>query len=322
MTENMPTTLSRTLDSAILLAMLSALAFATSFAFECGYAGYFGIPALLVEANPKNLLICGAIFVFGMPSVWQSADFLVSLWPKKWPDAIRRATVITMSPLVLMLVARVFLGTKWSTIAVIGLPATALFGLIEFACPLLAHSDKPGYVAKLDANFSHQAGQSQKSPGLVLMLINRVGPERYRQGMLVLSFIPLAWAFGFREARLDKQFLVANAPSPCVIVSSFNDTLLCVSFDRVSRKVTGHYRLIPVKESMLDLQLESVGPLSSSWSMWADDEEPKTSKASGGEKAGSASAHPITAAPIPNSTPTARQPQTPSTAQPTPKQPP
>src|SRR5882762_11790430 len=83
---------SRTLDGAILVAGLSALSYALSFAYGMGYSSFFGVPTMLVEVTPKNLLLCATAVVVGSP-LFQFVDGLLRLWPQSWPQAVRRAVL-------------------------------------------------------------------------------------------------------------------------------------------------------------------------------------------------------------------------------------
>src|SRR5205823_1124380 len=147
------TPLSRTINTAILVALLSALSYALSFAFESGYAGYFGVPAMLVEANPKNLLVCVAAILFGVPVLIQGLDLGLMFWPRSWPVVVRNAVVAVLIMPAFGAVMWFLIGLNPWALTVSLLPFVVLFSVVEFLMPLIVYREHPTYVAKLQAQW-------------------------------------------------------------------------------------------------------------------------------------------------------------------------
>jgi hypothetical protein len=62
----------------------------------------------------------------------------------------------------------------------------------------------------------------------------------------ILRWYLEAWGVGYRQARVQHEFLVIEASPPCVVVSTFGDALVCAGFDSKNDFLTGNIHLIHV----------------------------------------------------------------------------
>jgi hypothetical protein len=270
----------KAVDTALLLALATALSYAVSMSFECGYASFFGVPAKLVEASPKNTIICAVTVLFGIPGgVWMW-DTLGTMWPRKWHWAIRRAVFSILAIPISALVMYFFLGISLLALMILMLPFFLYFVLTELAFPLLAHRSKATFVEKLEAEQEKSANELAKSPTFSLSFIKRFGVLPLTYVVLFLASCAVAFGFGFRDARTEDRFLVSIAKDDsCVFVTNYLDTLICAEFDSVKHSLTGGIRFIPLHEPSSKFELQMLGRLSpaesNSWAPVRPKEVPK-----------------------------------------------
>jgi len=236
---------SRTLDGAILVAGLSALSYALSFAYGMGYSSFFGVPTMLVEVTPKNLLLCATAVVVGSP-LFQFVDGLLRLWPQSWPQAVRRAVLRFLLWPVLALAAAFVLGGD--RVLLWFLVPMAFSALYQFVDPL-THTEKATYREKLEAAQAARLKQQlQQPPGIPERLAGRFGHTAVDVLFVCYLGVAVAWGVGYHEARTRVDFLVPTTGQPCVVVAPYSEELICSAFDSASHKLMGNLRLIPLHD--------------------------------------------------------------------------
>jgi hypothetical protein len=256
---NSATPTSRLIDSAILLALLSALCYATSFAFAWGYGKYFDVPAVLVEANPKNVLVCAAAALVGISLLVPLLELVLPIWSGDWPRVVKKSITMVLIPVMGAAIILFLVGRKAWPVMVLMTLYVVMYAIDEFVLPLFEKGPTT-YLAKMEARWLRLAPQDQKAPDLFGVLYKRLDAGAVNYAVYALVALGLAHGFGYREARTQEDFLV-NGTLNCALVGTFGDSLICSDFDRKSQKIINHLRLIPMRESGIELQLQRIGPL-------------------------------------------------------------
>jgi hypothetical protein len=260
MSPDSPAPATKVIDAAILIAVASALAYAVSMSFECGYASFFGVPAKLIEANPKNILVCAATVFFAVPGGLYMWDMLGMFWPRSWAPAMRRAIGALLLLPFFGLVFYFFFDINLIGLAIIIAPWFTFLLFSELLIPLIAHREKPTFVAKLEAEQDRSAREISKSPPIIRSLMNRFGPRPFAYAFFTMTACALAFGFGYRDARTEKSFLIASGKgAPCVFVTSYLDSLICAGIDVSAKKLTGQLRFVHIHD--LEFTLQTVGVL-------------------------------------------------------------
>ena len=252
----------KTIDSAFLILLLTASSYAIAFQYEAGYLSHFGVPTEYVEVNTGRLIIAaGATFFVITTTVflWSS---LKTVLPRVTPLRLvvtNRLAVLATWLVISLLVANEMEGTWFTKVLVCVFPVTMLVG--ELIMPLVSHRKVRTYAAKLEASVSQDLARKPLDPTAELraVAIKIASPVGAAFLFAVLVLISFSFAAGVHVARLQSDFLVANAESPCVVLRSLSEGLLCVSFDAKTKTAHGEYRFLKPEGAVLSLS--ATGPL-------------------------------------------------------------
>jgi hypothetical protein len=141
-----------------------------------------------------------------------------------------------------------------------GLCIVVVVSIFELAMPL-THKAQPSYVAKLEARRAEVIARRRKSPGLMEVLAQRFGRTSINYAVFAIFALPVAYGYGYRDARTQVIFLVTTTAFKCAIVGTYGENLICNDFDGKAHRVTDHLRLLPIRESGFELVLQRIGPL-------------------------------------------------------------
>jgi hypothetical protein len=248
------------LKSSLGVAALSIVGYLLGFAYEKGYAEYFGIPVQLIKLNLVSIFI---IIVALSSLLWfllliTNAGYMIF---SERPGVIFRG-IIRSAPSLLFCAAVFYIygNTSWHILKWLILwPALTFFG--EFVWPLITQRGKGTYFQKLEAQEKlENHWQSKTFWGLV---------AQRRGGLITLRLILTAWILfllaywiGMAEAQRQKNFLVVKEPMPLVVLRIYGDKFVCAPFDSKARTVEKElYILDTLKQDGLWLDWQQVGPL-------------------------------------------------------------
>ncbi len=248
------------LKSGLGVAILSIGGYLVGFAYEKGYADYFGIPSQLIKLNLTNIFISIFGVVASMLSLFTIINGFYRVFKSK---SIFVRAIIRIAPSVLLSSAVIYIyrNTVWRNIImnILYWPASMLF--LEFVVPLLNQRGKGTYFQKMEAQ---EEIIKQKEPTFLWDLI------AYKRSLLIISYlitaILLLYVFanraGATEAMGQKSFLVARAPQQLVVLRIYGDKFICAPFDSKARTVEKTlYILDTPKQDGIWLDWQEVGPL-------------------------------------------------------------
>jgi hypothetical protein len=243
-----------TVDGAIWVLVLTAIAYAVAFGYQDGYLKHFGVPAPLVEVSLYSLyhslmwvgLIAGLVFI--------TTEFGVVRWllqPMLKVEKFPFVPKFLLAGAILYVLVGAVLDSElaWGTasIFIVGLA-------ISLIAPIFTDKKKRyrSYAERLAVVDTHLRAGVDMSPRFAFVIFAI---------MLTLIAFQVASAAGQAEARKRKEFLVADIPPPCVIVHPFGDRLICAEF--ADGRLTGQIHLLAKEDRDLELTLKKVGPLQS-----------------------------------------------------------
>jgi phage shock protein PspC (stress-responsive transcriptional regulator) len=243
------------LSEGLLLASLSALSYAATFAYEAGYAEHFGIPYKLISISLTTTIIAAASILAAIIPVYLISNFIWMFTPKgddTISSAIRRyiKMVIITLPIVVVWQA-------W----VIFLIYALLLAYIEFISPLFAHKEKSSYKEKLLAQ--DRIEQNAKVHLLWHVIDKRVGS--WLVDILIYSAMVLgiAYVLGTKNAENQKEFYLFSDKESEAILAIYDSTIVSAVFDRNKKAMQKSLHISKIdSEKILSIKKEKVGPLS------------------------------------------------------------
>jgi hypothetical protein len=241
-----------TVDGAIWVLVITAVAYALAFGYEEGYLSHFGVAASLTEVSLYSLyrslmwvgLIAGLVFITTEVGL---IKFLLDpmLKPEKFPFVPKCLLAGTI--LYALLWALVDQELAWGTASILAVGLAVVLIAPIFMDKKKKHRSYGERLAAVDAHFR---ARTETSPRFVFTIAAI---------MLTLIAFQVASAAGQSDARKRKEFLVADVPPLCVIVHPYGERLICADF--ASGRLTGKVRLLSKEDRDLELTLKRVGPL-------------------------------------------------------------
>jgi len=140
------------IETGLLVPLVTAYAYALSFAYQAGYLSHFGLPVEFVDVTLQQLLRCGSVAILGMYLAFQGLDLLLSLRP----SSISRGADLKFVECAVFLVLQIVLlkvvdATTWLWVVILmlfsGLPI-----FYYFLFPIWAHSTVRGYWQRVEAH--------------------------------------------------------------------------------------------------------------------------------------------------------------------------
>lgn len=248
------------LSEGLLLASLSALSFATTFAYEAGYAAYFGIPYQLISVSLTTTIIAAASILVAIIPLYAISNFLWMLTPKAEDtisSAIRRYIKMVIISLILILPFAIH-WQAWLAFFILIL----FLAFDEFVFPLITQKDKISYKEKLLAQ--DQIEQSAKIHLLWHVVDERVGT--WLVDALIYSAIVLGFAFalGTQHAENKKEFYLFSDKENEAILAIYDNTIVSAIFDHSKKILLGSLHISKIDNTEnLSIKKKEIGPLSS-----------------------------------------------------------
>lgn len=237
------------------VAVLSGAAYLTSYTYETGYAGFFGIPEQMIKLDLINVCISfSAIFVYLLMS-FCIIDFAYMHWPANVGPIGR--SLFRLLPIFIAIAVIGFVFEDWKIL--LSPVGGFLLGIIviEFTFPLFQRGKT--YREKLEA----QEEVERNVKGLPdLMMRSPGGRTALISFALILFPLMIAGLAGTRQASKQEAFLMIHGEDDIVVLRIYGDRLICAPLDRAAKTV---HRSIIIMESSpgkpLRLDSEKVGPL-------------------------------------------------------------
>lgn len=218
---------SRAISEGILIAAASALSYAVAFAYEAGYAEYFGIPPLLISPNVGAVLKAAGVVGLALLSFWNIANGLWPFMPRgtsACDRAVRRLVIIT-------LIAGLFIfylldgWRAWLTLAII----SGFFGFFEFVFPLIVNRKISGYENKLLAQEAIEE-EAQKHT-LLEKAESVIGVGGLRLLAFALLLLIMARVIGVNVAKNQEDFYALADRPNAVVLSMHENVLILGNYD-------------------------------------------------------------------------------------------
>lgn len=254
-----PQELKSWLSEGLLLASLSVLSYATTFAYEAGYAEYFKIPYQLISVSLTTTIIAAASIIFAMLPLYAISNFLWLLTPKAG-DVISSAIRRFVKIIIISLIAVMPFATHWQAWLAF-LVFILFFAFFEFVFPVITNGEKIPYAEKLLAQ--DQIEQNAKVHLLWHIIDEKVG--RWLVDALIYSAIVLgsAYTLGTQNAENKNEFYLNSDKPNDVILAIYGDTIVSAEFDPSKKSIRHPLHIFKVDNNVtLSIKKEKVEPLS------------------------------------------------------------
>jgi hypothetical protein len=252
----------KTIDSALLILLLTASSYAIAFQYEAGYLSHFGVPAEYAEVNAGRLITAAGATFFCITTavfLWTTIKALLSRVAPLHLVVTNRLAYLATWVVISLLFANEIEGSWFVRALICSFPVIMLVG--ELTIPLFSHRNLTSYAAKLEASISQDIAREPADPTseLTAVVVRIASPAG--AGLLFAVFLMTAFAHaaGVHVARLQSDFLVAKAEFPCIVIRSLSEGLLCVSVDAKTKASHSEYRFLKPEGTVVNLS--SIGPL-------------------------------------------------------------
>jgi hypothetical protein len=229
------------IPEAILLGILTAMAYLGAYVYKINYARYFEVPLYLVRVGTETLIQTTMLLGF---FVFFVSEPLLTYWSLRkvsdWPSRIARWSWAAVAGFVLMMFTGYGDDRRSLTIGLLLL--LALVMIVELLGGVLGRRYPPRPRPALIASF-------------------RLDPRFMVLGLVAFFVVVMSATFGEGAARRERDFLTFEATSKeYVVIAVFDDYVVAKNLYREKHEV-GHALRIVSLSSMPTTQLERIGPL-------------------------------------------------------------
>lgn len=248
----------RAISEGILIATASALSYAVAFAYDTGYAKYFGIPPLFISPNVGAVLKAAGIVGITLLTFWNIANGLWLFIPRGTSArsrAIQRLATITL--ITGLLIFYLLEGLPaWLTLAIV----VGFFGFYEFVFPLIVNRKIVGYENKLLAQEAIEE-EAQKHT-LLEKTKGIIGEDGLRLLAFSLILLIMATVIGGNTAKNQEDFYVLAGRPNAVILSMHENVLILGNYDPETLMLSGSYVLEQLSDAhQWKLEKRKIGKL-------------------------------------------------------------
>lgn len=233
------------------------LGYVGAFAYEAGFARFFGAPLELINLDLKTFFIVSSALVGALFALFLLINLFVSLLPRgDVRDPVYRAFLRVFLSFLFLIVFFYLSGDKkewWVFLLIFG-----VYTMFEFIWPLITQRGKGTYREKL-------IGQEQIEDGtrsifdIIKQLIGKTG---YLIFLGICIGLCITYFTGRYVASKQEEYFVLNTSPERVIIRIYGDKLITASFNRETKEVQKNIIILKVGEDpRLVLRLEKVGPL-------------------------------------------------------------
>lgn len=240
------------LSEAILLAIVTAVAYLGAFCYEFDYANFFGIPTHFIEISILKIIISLCLVAYFALLVLGTSSFLWMFLPKKY-DKISSVGLPVVLFFVLLLIMNIDIWIK----VILGATGFLMGGYMT-----ATHQEKKGkrlFDRILEKTLGEKLASYVKKGTLYLIV-----------------FITISFSVGKATAAWQKKFMVSEDLTQTVVLRKYGEILICAPFDSETREIKGQFIIRRMTEiSDLRFTVQSVGPLKKAGSiirsyMWKD----------------------------------------------------
>lgn len=243
---------------ALLGIVLPAVGYAAAYQFRQGQFKAMGLPLELLSLELRDVA-AGCIAVSAVVAVLLGfSTFFGLLASAEDASEIERSLVNTLAPTV-PFVLLYFLAGQLTTLGwVVLLAGIGLLVAGEFVPPLLTQRKVKGLEAKLKAYHKH--GETDLRPTR-LMRFEGEARKAVFFGAAAIMLVNSASPVGAAVTRARDQYAIIESNPQRVVVSSFNGSLVTLTYDPESRAAGSPVTVLKSEDATAGLYLTRTGPL-------------------------------------------------------------
>lgn len=237
---------SRQISEGILLTAASALSYGVAFAYQSGYASYFGIPPLLLTPTIGSVLQAAGAVGLAFISFWNIAN---AIWPfaPRGESAIHRVIRRMLAITLIMGLIVFYLFDGWRTRIIALASFVCFFAFFELVFPRIVHRKIVGYENKLLAQEGIEWNAQQHS--LAGKAAGVIGEGGLRLAVAALLLVLFASAVGNNAARYQEEFYVVAEPPNAVVLAVRENVLILGPYDPKTMTLCGTYLVEQLSDS-------------------------------------------------------------------------
>jgi hypothetical protein len=251
-----PTKTQRVVDTALVIAASTALAYAVAYSYESGYCRYFGIPTYLIVPTPSVLVAAVAGIVLATMGLSPLVAMLRLFLSKAGVPNLARTRFEYV--LLMVFVGLSLTGFTWGALFVVIFPAVVILG--EYVPVLFTKGTIAERFAAID-----NAPDPLLEHSPIAKLVRASGDQRAGQFVVValMSYFG-ALGLGAFNARNQSEFEVVLSRPDVALVKSYGDFLIGIKFDERTKAATGEVVVFKANDEFKELHVKSkwIGPLS------------------------------------------------------------
>ena len=215
----------RWITESVLLFALPVAATTVAFAYEAGFAYYFGIPLDLITLNwtAATLAFLALVSVLQLSA---SGGYVLVHHVARWAPWITRKTALLLSIVIVLDGVLLFQHGLQSPSFWIGIALTAAFILLDVLFRVAASLPPKGLWQRFQKGAVHgENADPLGSPFNRFLLV----------AIWVMVALGIAWSTGYSRARDQRTFLVTRTTQEQVVLRRYGDMFVMANFDRGTR---------------------------------------------------------------------------------------
>jgi hypothetical protein len=245
------------ISEGLVIAGMPLLGYSVAFAYEYGYASYYGIPWQLISLSLTQVLATAAILCWLFITLFFVSNLAFTILSnKKKPNPMLAYYFDVLWPVLLYFVALFLIfGTHWRE-WIFFLAFLALFSVLEFGLPLVTQKDKETYMEKL-------AAAQAAEPRTLFDVAARTGWARHFKVLINISLmLLLARDVGRAEALNKNDYWVDSLRTNMVVLRIYGDTVVSHEYDPKNMRLAGDFLVTKISPTQrLRFQEQSLGHL-------------------------------------------------------------
>jgi len=242
-------------DVTLSIAVATAAGYISAYAYQFSYLSYFGIPAIFVEVNIALVCLVALIALFVMSFFIFGAILVLTNPSSRLGHILRKVGLASYSIFgalfILCSVLILIYNPLSPTMTLLGW--ATIIAIIVIAAVKITRDVRSGKI--------YEKGRSDR---FMDMLENKLGTVSALILPLSLFFIVCGFAFGMLAAKAKTNFLVPSNDSNTVIISTYSNSFIGLSFNANTKTFGKDVMLFDqdkLSNERVVLTNEKVGPL-------------------------------------------------------------
>ncbi len=244
------------LTEGVTIALIPVIGYAVAFAYQWGYANYFGIPPEVIAISISGVFIAGVLaggLCFGL---FFLSDVIYDLLPEKRNFVMAR--LVQYGDLYLISAFLLFISPPHWQFWLVPLCVVVAQLWDDFGRPLLTQRDKKSYEEKVTAQW--QANDKRKPQ--IALVMSKYGRSNIRAVLLMIMLLLITFQVGHSVAMRRTFYLIDEQKPSTAILAIYGNRYVSTNYSNTNGVFSSVMRIAYLAEgSAMELSWKKIGPL-------------------------------------------------------------